>query len=90
VKRIFAGPHAFQRLRTSYERRADTHHAMISLACSRVARDAAYHVGKPMVIRSFHWSFHHALRGLTEHNQLEGAPDVSCCNLTRAPSMDGR
>jgi transposase len=31
---IFAWLHAFRRLRTRYERRADTHQAMISLACS--------------------------------------------------------
>jgi len=40
--------------------------------------------------RSFRWSFHHALRGSTEDHQADGAPDVSCCNVTRACSMDGR
>ena len=34
VERTFAWLHAFRRLRTRYERRADTHQAMISLACS--------------------------------------------------------
>ena len=34
VERAFAWLHAFRRLRTRYERRADTHHAMLSLACS--------------------------------------------------------
>jgi len=34
VERTFAWLHAFRRLRTRYERRADTHQAMIGLACS--------------------------------------------------------
>ena len=34
VERTFAWLHAFRRLRTRSERRADTHHAMLSLACS--------------------------------------------------------
>jgi transposase len=34
VERTFAWLHAFRRLRTRYERRPDTHQAMISLACS--------------------------------------------------------
>jgi transposase len=34
VERTFAWLHAFRRLRTRYERRADTHQAMISLVCS--------------------------------------------------------
>jgi transposase len=34
VERTLAWLHAFRRLRTRYERRADTHQAMISLACS--------------------------------------------------------
>ena len=34
VERTLAWLHAFRRLRTRYERRADTYQAMISLACS--------------------------------------------------------
>ena len=34
VERTFAWLHAVRRLPTRYERRADTHHAMLSLACS--------------------------------------------------------
>jgi transposase len=34
VERTFAWLHAFRRLRTRYQRRADTHQAMLSLACS--------------------------------------------------------
>ena len=34
VERSFAWLHAFRGLRTRYQRRADTHQAMISLACS--------------------------------------------------------
>jgi transposase len=34
VERTFAWLHAFRRLRTRYERRAGTHQAMVSLACS--------------------------------------------------------
>jgi transposase len=34
VERTFAWLHAFKRLRTRYERRADTHEALISVACS--------------------------------------------------------
>ena len=34
VERTFSGLHNFRRLRTRYERRADIHQAMISVACS--------------------------------------------------------
>jgi transposase len=34
VERGFAWLHAFKRLRTRYERRADIHQAFLSLACS--------------------------------------------------------
>lgn len=34
VERGFAWLHAFKRLRTRYERRADIHQALLSLACS--------------------------------------------------------
>jgi transposase len=34
VKRTFSWLHNFRRLRTRYERRADIHQAMISVACS--------------------------------------------------------
>ena len=34
VERTFAWLHAFRRLRTRYERRADIHQAMLSIACS--------------------------------------------------------
>ncbi len=34
VERSFAWLHAFKRLRTRYERRADIHQALVSLACS--------------------------------------------------------
>jgi transposase len=36
VERTFAWLHAFKRLRTRYERRADIHQALLSLACSVV------------------------------------------------------
>lgn len=34
VERTFSWLHNFRRLRTRYERRADVHQAMISIACS--------------------------------------------------------
>jgi transposase len=34
VERTIAWLHAFKRLRTRYERRADIHHALLRLACS--------------------------------------------------------
>lgn len=36
VERSFAWLHGFKRLRTRYERRADIHEALISLACSMI------------------------------------------------------
>jgi transposase len=36
VERSFAWLHAFKRLRTRYERRADIHQALISVACSMI------------------------------------------------------
>ena len=36
VERSFAWLHAFKRLRTRYERRADIHQALISVACSAI------------------------------------------------------
>ncbi|GIJ50952.1 hypothetical protein Val02_78380 [Virgisporangium aliadipatigenens] len=36
VERTFAWLHAFKRLRMRYERRADLHHALLTLACSIV------------------------------------------------------
>jgi len=36
VERTFAWLHAFKRLRTRYERRADIHEALLSLACSAI------------------------------------------------------
>jgi len=36
VERTFAWLHAFKRLRTRYERRADIHEALISLACATI------------------------------------------------------
>jgi len=44
VERSFAWLHAFRRLRTRYQRRADTHHAMISLACSIICPTEPAHL----------------------------------------------
>jgi len=43
VERSFAWLHAFKRIRTRYERRADIHEAFLSLACSAICLRILHH-----------------------------------------------